>query len=60
MLSFCLFFRCRSCPPIFVTLSVQLEISGYDSPDDFTEADRERVCLNALTLAGLTEGKKAL
>lgn len=53
-------FSYRSCPPIFPTLSFELRLEGFDSPSDFTDADKEQICLNALTLAGLEEGKRII
>ena len=46
----------RSCPSIFPTLGLQLEISGYDTPEQFTDDDRRQICLNVLEIAGLNEG----
>ena len=48
----------RSCPPVFPTLGLQLEITGYDTPEQFTDDDRRQICLNLLEISGLDEGKQ--
>ena len=49
-------FSYRSCPQIFPTLAFDLRLEGFDSPSNFTDADKEQICSNALTLAGLEDG----
>ena len=42
---------------MFVTLSLELKLEGFDTPSDFTDADKAQICLNVLTLAGLENGR---